>query len=112
LAHFAEIDGNNTVLRVVVVSNNDEANGPAFCAGLFGGIWVQTSYNGTIRKNFAGIGYAYDQGRDAFIAPSPYASWVLDEATCQWVAPVPMPEEGGPYAWDEGAQAWVPHEGE
>ena len=114
MAHFAElIDG--IVARVIVVSNadtasngiEDEAIGAAFCHNLLGGEWVQTSYNGNMRKNYAGIGYTYDTARDAFIARKPYASWVLDEATCRWGAPVPMPSAGGPWAWDEGTESWV-----
>ena len=114
MAHFAElIDG--IVARVIVVSNADmeingveqEAIGAAFCHNLLGGEWVQTSYNGNMRKNYAGIGYTYDAVRDAFIAPQPYASWVLDEATCRWTAPLAMPSEGGPWAWDEDTESWV-----
>ena len=102
MAHFAElIDG--IVARVIVVSNADTASngvedgaiGAAFCHNLLGGEWLQTSYNNNIRKNYAGIGFTYDAVRDAFIAPKPYASWVLDEATCRWGAPVAMPSEGG-----------------
>ena len=81
MAHFAEIDASRIVQRVIVVSQEHEANGAAWCASMFGGTWVQTSYNGTIRKNYAGIGFTYDPVRDAFIAPKPFASWVLDEAT-------------------------------
>jgi hypothetical protein len=106
MAHFAEIDGNNIVKRVIVVPNEHEANGAQWCADLLGGTWVQTSYNATIRKNYAGIGYTYDAVRDAFIPPQPYPSWTLDEATCSWKAPVPMPP-GGPWAWDEDEQEWV-----
>ena len=92
MAHFAELDNQNTVLRVIVVHNNElldngvesEAKGIAFCKTLFGGNWKQTSYNGTIRKNYAGIGFTYDPVRDAFIPPKPGDNWVLDEATCQW----------------------------
>ena len=114
MAHFAElIDG--IVARVIVVSNADmeingveqEAIGAAFCHNLLGGEWVQTSYNGNMRKNYAGIGYAYDTVRDAFIAPQPFASWVLDEATCRWTAPVAMPSAGGPWAWDEDTESWI-----
>ena len=114
MAHYAEIvDG--LVVRVTVVNNavitvdgvEDGAIGAAFCHALLGGAWVQTSYNGNIRKNYAGIGYTYDTARDAFIAPQPFASWVLDEATCQWGAPVPMPAEGGPWQWDEATLSWV-----
>ena len=67
----------------------------------------RTSYNNNIRHNYAGIGYTYDTARDAFIAPQPYASWVLDEATCRWEAPVAMPSAGGPWTWDEGTESWV-----
>ena len=114
MAHFAElIDG--IVARVIVVSNADTASngvedgaiGAAFCHNLLGGEWMQTSYNGNMRKNYAGIGFTYDTARDAFIAPKPYASWVLDEATCRWTAPVAMPSEGGPWAWDEDTESWV-----
>ena len=106
MAHFAEIDANNMVKRVIVVPNEHEANGAQWCADLLGGKWVQTSYNATIRKNYAGIGHTYDQVRDAFIAPRPYPSWLLDEATCRWKAPVPMPPNGM-WWWDEDNQEWV-----
>lgn len=96
MAHFAEIGLNNTVLRVIVVSNNElldenhieqESKGADFCRSLFGGTWLQTSYNGTIRKNFAGAGFTYDSAKDAFIPPKPSEYWVLNEGTCQWEAP-------------------------
>lgn len=106
MAHFAELDASNIVQRVIVVSQEHEANGAAWCASMFGGTWVQTSYNGTIRKNYAGIGFTYDPVRDAFIPPKPFASWVLDEATCRWEAPVPVPP-GGPWVWDEDSQSWI-----
>jgi hypothetical protein len=106
MAHFAEINASNIVQRVIVVPNSEEANGAAWCANLLGGTWVQTSYNATIRKNFAGIGYTFDSVRNAFIPPKPYLSWVLNETTCQWDAPVPMPL-GGPWRWDEDAEEWV-----
>ena len=106
MAHFAEIDQNNIVLRVTVVHDSLEANGAEWCANTFGGRWVQTSYNGRIRKNFAGIGFTYDPARDAFIPPNPgYPSWTLDEQTCQWMPPVPMPTDGM-YVWDESTLAW------
>ena len=106
MAHFAEIDQNNIVLRVIVVSDTLEAQGAEWCHDTFGGTWVQTSYNGRIRKNYAGIGFTYDPARDAFIPPNPgYPSWTLDEATCQWVPPVPMPTDGM-YVWDESTLAW------
>jgi hypothetical protein len=121
MAHFAEIDQNNTVLRVVVIDNKDTADaggvekesiGAAFCERLFGGTWKQTSYNGNKRKNYAGIGYKYDADRDAFIAPKPFASWVLEELTCQWKAPTPMPTDGKKYSWDEATTSWVETESE
>jgi hypothetical protein len=93
MAHFAELDLNNIVLRVIVVGNEilldnaqeSEAKGIAFCENLLGGRWVQTSYNGNIRKNYAGIGYTYDAQRNAFIAPKPDGDgWTLDEINCVW----------------------------
>ena len=121
MAHFAEIDENNVVQRVIVVANKDTADangnevesiGVAFCQRLLGGNWKQTSYNGNIRKNYAGIGFTYRADIDAFVAPQPYPSWVLDE-NAQWQAPVPMPEDAGTgeppkmYSWDEETQSWV-----
>jgi hypothetical protein len=106
MAHFAEIDQNNTVLRVTVVHDSLEAHGEQWCHNTLGGTWVQTSYNGRIRKNYAGVGYTYDPARDAFIPPNPgFPSWTLNEATCQWVPPVPMPTDGM-YVWDESTLAW------
>ena len=116
MAHFAELDENNVVKRVIVVANKDTADadgnekesiGVAFCQKLLGGNWKQTSYNGNIRKHYAGIGYKYDPVLDAFISPKPYPSWVLDADTAQWKAPVPMPEGEEMYAWDEKAGNWV-----
>lgn len=118
MAHFAEIDENGVVLRVIVVNNKDTSDaagvekehiGAAFCERLFGGTWKQTSYNGNKRKNYAGIGYTFDAGRDAFIPPKPYNSWVLDENTCQWQAPTPMPADASMekrYTWDEATTSW------
>lgn len=117
MAHFAQLDENNVVTQVIVVDNNElaldgaesEDKGSLFCKSLFGQAtrWKQTSYNATIRKNYAGVGFTYDPQRDAFIPPKPFASWVLNEGTCCWDAPVPMPTEGGPYQWDEGSVSWV-----
>jgi len=120
MAHFAEVDENNIVTRVLVVDNSQEDNGQEFLAETLGlgGTWKRTSYNtqggvhtsgGTpFRKNYAGIGYTYDSGRDAFIPPKPYNSWVLNEETCLWDAPTPMPvEEGKLYRWDEDTTSWV-----
>lgn len=118
MAHFAQIDENNIVTQVLVVGDDQEHRGQEFLAddlGL-GGTWIKTSYNthggvhsngGTpLRKNYAGIGYTYDAGRDAFIPPKPYNSWVLNEDTCLWDAPTPMPTEGGPYMWVEDDLNW------
>ena len=116
MAHFAEIGLNNTVIRIIVVANSElldensaeqEQKGIDFCRNLFGGTWLQTSYNGNIRKNYAGVGYTYDSTLDAFIAPKPYDSWLLNTDTAQWEAPVPMPTDGAMYAWDEATQNWI-----
>jgi len=116
MAHFAEIDENNVVQRVIVVANKDTADangnevesiGVAFCQRLLGGNWKQTSYNANFRKNYAGIGFTYDAGIDAFVPPKPYPSWVLNSNTAQWEAPVPMPQDGKMYSWDEATQSWV-----
>ena len=85
MSHWAEIDENNIVLRVLVGNNSESDEGEAFMNSL-GGTWVKTSYNGNIRKNYAGVGYSYDESRDAFIAPKPYDSWILDEETTDWKA--------------------------
>jgi hypothetical protein len=110
MAHFAKLNSENVVEQVIVVHNNDapdEASGIAFLNTLFGdGTWVQTSYNKNIRKNYAGVGYTYDEQRDAFIPPQPFPSWLLIEETCQWDAPVPMPTDGM-YSWDEATTSWV-----
>jgi hypothetical protein len=118
MAHFAQIDENNVVVQVLVVGDDQEHRGQDFLANdlNLGGTWVKTSYNthggvhsngGTpLRKNYAGIGYTYDAGRDAFIPPKPFDSWVLDEDTCLWNAPTPMPTEGGPYMWVEDDLNW------
>ena len=115
MAHFAELDDNNVVLRVIVVATKDnstadgvekESIGQAFCERLLGARWVQTNYNGNIRKRYAGIGYTYDAALDAFIAPQPYPSWTLDPVTTNWVAPVPYPTDGKNYIWNESTQSW------
>lgn len=116
MAHFAEIDNNSQVLRVIVVSNEvlidntgheNEQLGKEFCTQLLGGNWIQTSYNSTFRKHYAGIGYIYDQTLDAFIPPKPYPSWLLNTETCNWEAPVPHPTDGGMYLWDEESLSWI-----
>ena len=106
MSHFAEIDNNNSVLRVLVGPNYGD-EGQAFFEAL-GGRWVKTSYNANTRKNFAGVGYTFDEDRDAFIAPKPYNSWLLDEDTCQWQAPVPYPTDDLMYEWDEELTDWKP----
>ena len=118
MAHFAQLDENNIVTQVIVVSNEDikdsignenEEVGIAFCKNLLGRdtLWKQTSYNNSIRKNYAGIGFTYDATRDAFIAPKPFNSWILNETTCIWEAPVTMPNDGKMYSWDEETTSWV-----
>jgi hypothetical protein len=117
MAHFAQIDENNIVTQVIVVNNlelidddgnESEAKGIAFCKSIFDGEFVQTSYNKSYRKNYAGVGFTYDSTRDAFIAPKPYESWSLNEDTCIWEAPVPKPEPMIDYyhEWNEEDQAW------
>jgi len=111
MAHFAKLGIGNIVKQVEVVSNDiatTEQSGIDFLNNLYGtrDVWKQTSYNATIRKNFAGIGYKYDQTRDAFIAPKPYPSWTLNETTCQWEAPVVKPDDGQNYDWNETTKQW------
>lgn len=111
MAHFALLDDNGIVTQVVVVHDDevpDEGSGVAYLQALYGGgTWKQTSYSGAIRKRYAGVGFFYDAGRDAFIPPRPFASWTLDEETCAWLAPSAMPGDGKHYAWDENGLAWV-----
>lgn len=116
MAHFARLDENNIVTTVTVVSNDDllddngnevEALGIAVCESVVGpGPWIQTSYNGTFRGRFAQPGHRYDETIDRFIAPQPYPSWVLDE-NYEWNPPVPMPDDGALYGWDEKQLMWV-----
>jgi hypothetical protein len=115
MAHFAKLDENNNVLAVHVVNNDvitingseSEQVGIDFLTGLHGhSLWKQTSYNGTFRKNYAGIGYTYDSSRDAFIPPKPFNSWILNEATCLWDAPIAYPADGNMYTWNEENLAW------
>jgi hypothetical protein len=151
MAHFAELDKDNKVIRVIVIDNikclnpavsfevapspqtlkqisgktmlasvraeskievkevdwESESEGISYCEKLFkGGKWIKTSYNGNIRKNYAGVGYTYDPVLDAFIPPQPYKSWKLDEKTCRWTAPIPYPEGKEMYSWNEDKQIW------
>jgi|TARA_R110002095_G_scaffold21439_1_gene23359 hypothetical protein len=102
MSHFAKLN-NNTVTEVIVSEQdfiNSGAVGDSF-------LWVQTSYNGNFRKNYAAVGYTYDKTKDAFIAPKPYPSWTLVEDTCQWEAPTAMPDDGQAYTWDEDTTSWV-----
>jgi hypothetical protein len=118
MAHFAELNSNNVVRRVIVISDDNcpdpapdnESAGQAFIADVLGlaGEWKQTSYNGNFRGRYAGLGYRYDETLDAFITPQPFPSWTLDEATFQWAAPVPYPDDGEPYVWDENLLNWTP----
>jgi hypothetical protein len=111
MAHFAKLGTGNIVERVEVVSNDiatTEQAGADFLNNLYKtrDVWKQTSYNGNIRKNFAGVGFQYDQTRDAFIAPKPFNSWVLNEDTCLWEAPVAYPNDGQKYKWNESTLTW------
>lgn len=125
MAYFAELNENNTVLRVISVNNNEllddngnesEQKGIDFCVGLLGGRWIQTSYNTTanehssgkipFRKNFAGIGYTYYPEHDGFASPQPFVSWILNENTLVWESPIPLPLDGKKYAWSEEMENW------
>lgn len=119
MAHFAELDEDNVVLRVIVVSNDECGNlpfpeseplGVAFCKSLYGDntVWKQTSYNRSFRGNYAGIGHIYDSVNDAFVEPKQYPSWTYNTVTKQWEAPIAMPSVPDGYiaVWDEIAQEW------
>lgn len=117
MAYFAELDGDNIVVRVINISNNNapdpapghsEPLGQAFIADTLGlpGTFLQTSYNGNFRKQYCGPGYLYDAEADVFIAPQPFPSWTLD-ANHDWQPPTPMPSEGGPWVWNEDTQSWI-----
>lgn len=118
MSHFAELNDNNVVLRVVVVNNEvltdkngneSEQKGIDFLKSLYGENtnWVQTSYNSSFRKNYAGIGYKYDDIADAFISPKPFESWILNEQTYKWESPIPRPDDGKVYTWDEQTISWL-----
>jgi hypothetical protein len=111
MAHFAKLGVGNIVEQVIVVSNDiaiNEQAGVDFINKLYNtrDAWKQTSYNGNFRKNFAGIGYFYDEQRDAFIEPKPFNSWILNEHTCIWEAPIPMPINDNKYIWNESTLTW------
>jgi hypothetical protein len=117
MAHFAQLNENNIVIKVIVVHNNElldngsesEEKGIEFCKSLYGNdtTWKQTSYNGSFRKTMAGVGFLYNQLRDAFLEPRPYTSWVLNNETYTWQPPIPYPDDGNLYCWDDYTNNWV-----
>jgi hypothetical protein len=118
MAHYAEMDTNNTVINVIAgINENEQSGGETLYLLSTGNYWKRTSYNtqgdvhsldGTaFRKNYAGIGYTYDKTRDAFIPPQPYPSWLLNEDTCLWEAPIPYPDDDKMYTWDEVTTNWI-----
>jgi hypothetical protein len=120
MAHFAEIDDDNTVLRVVVVDDDiirdadgrhNELLGQQHCTRILGGDWIQTSYNATFRIRFAGVGYNYNEELNAFLTPRPFYSWLLNEETYNWEPPVEMPDDGNRYIWNEVIMEWQVIEG-
>jgi hypothetical protein len=110
MAHYAFLDDNNTVTEVITGIDETELieglNTETWYGNFRGQVCKRTSYNGNIRKNYAGIGFTYDPARDAFIAPKPFDSWLLDEQTCRWIAPTPYPTDGLVYTWNEAETAW------
>ena len=111
MAHFAKLGNNNIVQSVEVVHNDiatTEKNGADFLNNLYNtsDVWKQTSYNANIRKNYAAVGYTYDETKDAFISPQPYSSWTLNDDTCRWEAPVAYPDDGELYIWNEDTTGW------
>ena len=116
MAHFAQIDENNIVQQIIVVANSDcgnlefpesESIGQDFLKSLgLDGTWKQTSYSGSFRKNYAGIEYSYDESRDSFIPIKPYDSWILNETSCRWESPIPIPNQESMFVWDEENQRW------
>ena len=118
MAHFAELDENNIVLRVIVVRNEDilspsgeenEQIGIDYCKSLFGAdtAWKQTSYNNNFRGKYAGIGYSYSEELDVFLTPQPYPSWSLNKTNKLWEPPLPYPDDKNLYQWDEDIINWV-----
>ena len=101
MSHFAKVE--NGIVTEVIVSEKDFINSGAVGDSF---LWVQTSYNNNFRKNYAGVGYTYDSDLDAFYAPQPYPSWILNEDTCQWEAPIAHPDDGNMYQWNEETQSW------
>lgn len=107
MSHWAELDNDNFVIRVVVGNNSHQDEGYLWLVENLGGRWMQTSYNATIRKHFAGPGYYYDESLDAFIPPKPFDSWILNSKTCLWEPPAEMPNDGKNYEWDEQTRTWI-----
>ena len=109
MAHYAFLDENNIVTEVIVGKDETDLSEDweQFYGAIRNQVCKRTSYNGNIRKNYAGIGYTYDEARDAFIPPQPYPSWVLNEQLCQWESPTPIPTDGKMYAWDEATLNWI-----
>jgi len=116
MAHFAKLDSDNNVIQVVVVDNEDlreedgnesEQKGIEFLMEVTGySKWKQTSYNASIRKNYAGIGFKYDENLDCFIPPKPYDSWIFDDKTVTWIPSIPYPTDGEDYVWIEETKSW------
>jgi len=116
MAHFAKLNEQNEVTEVIVISNQDTSDasgvekeyiGAAYCERLLGGRWVQTSYNSNFRKRYAGKGMIYNEDLDAFVYAKPHEGWILNETTAEWEAPVPMPDDGKFYVWDDATLNWV-----
>tara|TARA_R110000868_G_scaffold296902_1_gene557272 strand:- start:503 stop:841 length:339 start_codon:yes stop_codon:yes gene_type:complete len=109
MAHYAFLDENNIVTEVIVGKDETDLSEDweQFYGAIRNQVCKRTSYHGNMRKNYAGIGYIFDEARDAFIAPKPYPSWVLNEQSCQWESPTPMPVDDKRYTWDEATLAWV-----
>ena len=114
MAHYAFLDENNIVTELITGIDETELieglDTETWYGNFRGQVCKRTSYNGKYRKNYAGVGYAYDEEHDAFVAPKPFGSWVLDEETCLWEPPVAYPNDGERYTWDEEAVAWSPIE--
>lgn len=107
MSHFAELNEDNVVVRVLVGDNDLPNEGYDWFVENLGGRWIQTSYNSNFRKHFANPGFTYDEILDAFIPPQPFGSWILDEETCQWAAPVPRPDDDKLYTWNEDSLTWI-----
>jgi hypothetical protein len=107
MAHFAEINEDNLVLRVLVGNENHSDGGYKWLSDRLGGRWIQASYNATFRLHFPAYGYTYSETLDAFIPPKPYPSWILDEAIANWFAPQPYPRVKTPHTWDEASLSWL-----